>query len=33
MPERSKDWIKQAWRDLDSAKAQMEDGFLNGPVL
>ena len=28
MPERSKDWIKQAWRDLDSARAQMEDGFF-----
>jgi len=28
MPERSRDWIKQAWRDLDSARAQMEDGFF-----
>jgi HEPN domain-containing protein len=28
MPERSKEWIKQAWRDLDSAKAQMENGFF-----
>jgi len=28
MPERSRDWIKQTWRDLDSAKAQMEDGFF-----
>ena len=28
MPERSKDWIKQAWRDLVSAKAQMEGGFF-----
>ena len=28
MPERSKDWSKQAWRDLDSARVQMEDGFF-----
>lgn len=28
MPERSKDWIKQAQRDLDSARSQMKDGFF-----
>jgi len=28
MPERSRDRIKQAWRDLDSARVQMEDGFF-----
>lgn len=27
MPERSKDWMRQAERDLDSAKAQQRDGF------
>jgi HEPN domain-containing protein len=27
MPERSADWIQQASRDLESAKAQMKDGF------
>jgi HEPN domain-containing protein len=28
MAERSKDWIKQAERDLASAKAQKKDGFF-----
>ncbi len=28
MPERSKDWIKQAQRDLDSARAQYKDNFF-----
>lgn len=28
MPERSKDWFKQAKRDLESAKNQREDGFF-----
>lgn len=28
MPERSGDWFRQAQRDLESAKAQMEDGFF-----
>lgn len=28
MPERSKDWLKQAKRDLESAKNQREDGFF-----
>lgn len=28
MPERSKDWIRQAERDLESAKAQKKDGFF-----
>jgi len=28
VPERSGDWFKQAQRDLESAKAQMEDGFF-----
>ena len=28
MPERSKDWMRQAERDLKSAKAQKKDGFF-----
>lgn len=28
MAERSKDWIKQAERDLDSAKVQLKEGFF-----
>lgn len=28
MPERSSDWLKQAQRDLESAKTQMENGFF-----
>lgn len=28
MPERSADWIKQAERDLESARAQMKDAFF-----
>ena len=28
MPERSKDWITQAERDLESAKAQRKDSFF-----
>jgi len=28
MPERSADWIRQAERDLESAKAQRRDGFF-----
>lgn len=28
MPERSGDWIRQAKRDVESAKAQFEDGFF-----
>lgn len=33
MPERSHDWMRQAKRDLESAKTQMKRGSLNGPVL
>ena len=28
MPERSKDWIRQAERDLDSARSQLKDEFF-----
>ena len=28
MPERSADWMKQALRDLESAKAQKQDEFF-----
>jgi HEPN domain-containing protein len=28
MPERSKDWMKQAQRDLESARAQLKDNFF-----
>lgn len=28
MPERSTDWIKQAERDIESARAQMKDEFF-----
>ena len=28
MPERSGDWIRQAKRDLESAKSQLENGFF-----
>jgi len=33
MPERSKDWIKQAKRDLNSARSQAENGFFEWRVL
>lgn len=28
MPERSSDWVKQAQRDLESARSQTKDGFF-----
>ena len=28
MPERSKDWIRQAQRDMDSARSQLRDEFF-----
>ena len=28
MPERSKDWIRQAQRDMDSARSQLRDKFF-----